>query len=87
MYYGGFLKVFFLFFSFTGVASSVSIFSSIWYLFLVSVGLVGSIACSDIFPVGSELAWARLFPFVEFSLASLSLFNSNVGGGMEIFAF
>ena len=29
-----------MFFSFTGVASSVSIFSSIWYLFLVSVGLV-----------------------------------------------
>ena len=74
MYYGGFLKVFFLFFSFTGVAASVSIFSSIWYLFLVSVGLVGSIAWSDIFPVGSELA------FVEFSLASLSLFNLNVGG-------
>ena len=45
-----------MFFSFTGVASSVSIFSSIWYLFLVSVGLVGSVACSDIFPVGSELA-------------------------------
>ncbi len=62
MYYGGFLKVFFLFFFFTGVASSVSIFSSIWYLFLVSVGPVGSIACSDIFSSRKRTGLSEVIP-------------------------